>query len=868
MQLKDYQQRALDALDLYLRTASEEGDADLAYYKVTEQSLGRRISYRDIGETQGIPELKGLPYVCIRIPTGGGKTLLATHIPPIAFRSLVQVERGIVLWLVPTRAILDQTLTALRNRDHPYRQALVAALGQVAVMDIGEALYLSRSTVDAATVVIVATLQSFRVEDTTGRKVYDENGALMDVFSGREDVALAGLDRYENGRVIPSLANLLRMYRPVVIVDEAHNARTSLSFSTLARLRPSAIIELTATPDHKEAPSNVLFTVSAAELKAEEMIKLPLELTVQPDWQRAIDEALSQRQALERVAREQEASTGEYIRPILLIQCQSSFKDKASIDINVVDAYLKEELKVDPAWIARATGSEWELEGVDLSAKDTPVCIILTVQALREGWDCPFAYVLGSVSNVATATAVEQLVGRVLRMPGARKKEDDALNRAYVVASSSSFAQTLTTLQDALVANGFERIEAESLVRLNLPDEKQLEMGPLFESQEGPQIEVSLSSVPTMTSDLPEGVEYVAGEQVMRIPPSLTAREQQHLYQVLSEKDRIAVAQALQIAAKTPSERGVTISVPKLLVQQGDLFEPFEQTHLQEVPWSLAQKDATLPTYEPASGGQRGRIDISETGSVTGGLSSEFLPVLQAEMSFFAQDLGWKDSDLVRWLDRSINRPDIRQEERERFLTLLVMHLTRDRGMALTDLIRDRFNLSRAVNRRISEHRQSAHKEAFQLFIDGFEGGELTVDPERTFTFGPDPSYSQIYSGKLRFRKHYYPIVGHLNGEEEQFALFLDGLPEIETWVRNPERQASRAFWLQTSTDRFYPDFVCKLTDGRILVVEYKGADRYDHPDEVEKRMLGELWAAKSDGRCLFVMARSGDREVVRRVIG
>ena len=43
--------------------------------------------------------------------------------------------------------------------------------------------------------------------------------------------------------------------------------------------------------------------------------------------------------------------------------------------------------------------------------RDCPIRYIVTVEKLREGWDCPFAYVLGSVGNVATETAVEQLLG-------------------------------------------------------------------------------------------------------------------------------------------------------------------------------------------------------------------------------------------------------------------------------------------------------------------------------------------------------------------------------------------------------------------------------------------------------------------------
>jgi hypothetical protein len=94
-------------------------------------------------------------------------------------------------------------------------------------------------------------------------------------------------------------------------------------------------------------------------------------------------------------------------------------------------------------------------------------------------------------------------------------------------------------------------------------------------------------------------------------------------------------------------------------------------------------------------------------------------------------------------------------------------------------------------------------------------------------------------------------------GEEFLCAQTLDQMDAVEFWVRNLERQEKVSFWLQTATDKFYADFVCKLKDGRYLVVEYKGADRWSNDDSKENRRLGELWALKSGGRCLLCrMAR------------
>lgn len=84
-------------------------------------------------------------------------------------------------------------------------------------------------------------------------------------------------------------------------------------------------------------------------------------------------------------------------------------------------------------------------------------------------------------------------------------------------------------------------------------------------------------------------------------------------------------------------------------------------------------------------------------------------------------------------------------------------------------------------------------------------------------------------------------------------CLLVDRQPQVEFWVRNLVKRDGTSFFLQTSHDKFYPDFVCKLTDGRVVVIEYKGADRWVGAEE--KRMVGSLWAELSGGSCGFVMA-------------
>ncbi len=327
-------------------------------------------------------------------------------------------------------------------------------------MTIGEALHLSRATVEGQTVVIVATMQSFRVEDTTGRKVYDRGGFsehFLNVPANRLDDLFPDAD----GKPKPSLVNMLRLRRPIVIVDEAHNARTDLSFATLGNVVPSCIVEFTATPARSKNPSNVLHRVSAAELKAANVVKLPLRVITRHPSQRdqLLAEAITLRADLEKLTAAEAQQTGEYLRPIALIQAER------------VDACeplrnrLVSEFGIAKAEVKISVGRLDELKDVkDITSPKCPVRFILTVEKLREGWDCPFAYVLCSLKETRSATAIEQIVGRILRLPHAQAKQHPDLNCAYAFSASVSLTEVLAELREALESNGFTAAEAERII--------------------------------------------------------------------------------------------------------------------------------------------------------------------------------------------------------------------------------------------------------------------------------------------------------------------------------------------------------------------------------------------------------------------
>ena len=442
----------------YFSACQQYDDADLAFYNLTKQKYEDGIPYREV------KELPGLPYVCLRIPTGGGKTLMACYAIGIAANELLHNDNPVVLWLVPSNAIKEQTINALKDKNHPYRMALEETMPSVSVLSIQEALYVTRPTLATGTTIIVSTMQAFRVDETEGRKVYERSGALMDHFNGVDPALLDSLEKYEDGKPVQSLANLLRLHRPIVIVDEAHNARTFLSFETLARFNPSCIIEFTATPDTEKSPSNVLHSVSATELKTDQMIKLPIRLETRPNWKELVGDAITLRKHLEEVALAERRATGEYIRPIMLLQAQPKSQTHDTLTVEVVEQCLLEDFNIPAEQIRRATGTDKGLEGLDLFDSSCDVRFIITVQALREGWDCSFAYVLCSVAEMRSSTAVEQILGRIMRFPKAQRKQNEELNMSYAFVASRNFIDAANALEDALIQNGFNRQEAKDFI--------------------------------------------------------------------------------------------------------------------------------------------------------------------------------------------------------------------------------------------------------------------------------------------------------------------------------------------------------------------------------------------------------------------
>ena len=882
---KIYQQQVLDSVDAYFKACHELPSPSIAFTATTERLWGRGLSYNPLS---GFPA--DMPYFCLRVPTGGGKTWLAAKSVARVNTHLLRCEHSVVLWLVPSKPIREQTIKALKDRGHPYHAALREA-GPITVLDLEEAKSVTRAMLDTSTTVIVATRQAFQVEDEECRKVYQSSGALMHHFdnlspSQRDELLTDGEG---SERTTPySLANVLRLRRPFVVVDEAHNSRTELAFDMLARFRPSGVMELTATPDLERTPSNVLHSVSAAELKAEEMIKLPVVLQTEPNWQQCLADAIGRRDALHKLADEERRAGAAYLRPLVLIQSEPRRAGIETLDFEKVKNELITNHGIPASEIVVATGEEKGLEQIDAQYKlgiadpTCPVKFVITQKALAEGWDCPFAYILVSMASLSSATAVEQLLGRVLRQPGASHRQAKALNQSYAFVVSRNFAETAAALRDRLVAGaGFERREVTEFVTAAKVEQARLDL----EGHAGRivvrPVAITLSEKPDLKSvpkPVRDKVSWDGKLNTLTISTPLTEDEAEVLKaSVTSETAAAAIVEAAEVSRttaieffQTPAELGERFRVPALALRMQGELALFDDPEVLEYPWDLSPYDAAPTADELTTLGasmkvsEGGEIDIDEGGHVV----SRFLPELQRDLGLVYQPENWDEVRIATWLCRNLPEPSLTHASKQAFVAAWLTNLLLRAGFTLARANLQKFLIRNLVEARIRELRKQAVCKAFQQALFGDDAAErVAVTDQYAFEFhaqayAPSRDYDGRF-GHFDFRKHFYGRMGDFDSKEEfECACQLDMWAQqgrIQFWVRNLVRREGSSFFLQKADGRFYPDFLCQLPDsadkpGSILAVEYKGADRWNGAED--DRLIGGLWANLSEGRCRFVMVK------------
>lgn len=473
MELKAFQERVLAEVSEFMETvAKEQRDGNRKHASQDAWDAVRGTIYRP----RRTGHLRDLPDFCIKVPTGGGKTLLATQIVGIAYRTLLSDRNGtgLVLWVVPSDQIYKDTLKALRDRGHFYRQSLEFAVSRK--VEVWEKQDIARITpaqmAECLNVLLVKLPGTNRMDRESLKFFRDSGGNIVQHFPPEDDpdANRALKDRIPNLDMLAddasigeclvktSLGNLVRLYEPVVILDEGHKATSELARQTIEGFNPAVVVELSATPT---AETNVLSKVSGMELLNEEMIKLPINVanSRQATWKNCLTQAKEKRDALAASAEHHYYAGGQLIRPIVLVQVERTGRDQREaglIHSEDVREYLVQRLGIPENKVKVKTSETDDLEGVDLMDEECPVEWIVTKSALQEGWDCPFAYILVSLSNTQAITAMTQLVGRILRQPFIKRTPFQELNECYVYCLREKPAEVLDGIRKALIKEGYE----------------------------------------------------------------------------------------------------------------------------------------------------------------------------------------------------------------------------------------------------------------------------------------------------------------------------------------------------------------------------------------------------------------------------
>jgi type III restriction enzyme len=534
------------------------------------------------------------------------------------------------------------------------------------------------------------------------------------------------------------------------------------------------------------------------------------------------------------------------------------------VPVEVLKSHLTDTIGIEPRRIAVATGTQRELEQVNLFDPACPIDFVITVEALKEGWDCSFAYVFATVQNIRSARDMEQLLGRVLRQPYATPLSSLHLNRAYAHVAAPATLDVANRLSDRLIAMGFEEYEAAAAVEPAGPDLFGFTSEGLEERSEA-AIETSFpmaeAAAKALAAAAPGAVtiSHEAGTCVVKLTGVLSNESIAAALAAAPVGDRDVLERDLQhhqaraLKAASPMKRGAKVpAVPQLAIPvQGELVL-FDSSVLAEIAdFSLTGQPADLPGFTARPDASAYLIDVERARLR---VETKYLSE-QLDINLSREDV--RREDVIRALDRKLQRADLLQADIIAWIGRALDELAA-RGIELTYVARHLNEVADAMEARINALADQAKRGAFQATLFG-GGPKPRIAPGFEFKFPADNYPARFYyAGRYVFHKHFYGPPGELDSdtrqEETACAIAIDQMPEVEFWVRNLERRGAASFALPTSTHAFYPDFVAFLTDGRVLVVEYKGAVYFTNEDSREKRDIGGAWAAASEGRCRFVM--------------
>ncbi|ARN78240.1 restriction endonuclease [Nonlabens spongiae] len=870
MELKPYQHKVIKDLESFLQILQEKQNPAQAYKQYWESRVGPYTPQIDGSFTGMTPYKDNIPnatHIAIKVPTAGGKTFIACNALHSINKHFNQGNPKAVVWLVPWSNLLQQTFNNLSEASHPYREKLNTLFnGRVEVYEkegLLQGANFTPSSVTEQLNIFVFNFSSLRINSRKkdDRKIYKECGYLESFRESVIDKDLVLPDTDET-----ALINVIRSLNPVVIVDESHNAESDLSVEMLNNLNPSLVLDLTATP---KSNSNIISFVNAMELKKENMVKLPVVVYNHNKKEEVISSALHLRRQLELHAEKEEEVTGKYIRPIILFQAQSNIKGKNNTTFqNIKDKLVK--LKIPEEQIRIKVSGIDELKDEDLMSRDCPVRYIITVNALKEGWDCPNAYILASLADKSSPVEVEQILGRVLRQPYVTKHQNPLLNLSFVLTASAKFNETLDNIVEGLQESGFSRDDyyAEEAPQEELTDQEVLQQDLFGKGKKDdkpvsddvfevntidfdPEDEVSLENLEVHQ---PEIVNHITGK----------AAQESEAFDKAVQKTTIDDDTALitQVMGKKPTlykvmekyrETWSRLRLPQFYIKQEHdadaqsvLFEEAAsyETLLNKVEllagFNLATKNADIQ-FDELSADIR-TIDFNEEKKaveIGTKLSHRGKRFLLDNILAKPKDKQLKDvTDII--VSKLGDMYPIPEQDLKSYVSRVFGSLDKSQ---IQDVITNDFNYVRNIKNHINDLTSDYTKKQFKqklasktIFTDTkFELPE-SICPIRTST---------------NMAKSLYEKEGHMNNFERDMITDIAALDNVLFWHRNLDR--GKGFFLNGFSSNHYPDFIVYTKSDHVILIETKGDDR-DNPDSRDKNRLGKAWDKEAGDRFSYFM--------------
>jgi type III restriction enzyme, res subunit family len=851
MQLKEYQHQTLRDLELYIETLNNSKSLSVAYSQYWAE---RGVSVNSFSNSYLHPyinSVNGAPRVTLKVPTAGGKTFIACNaIKRIMDKLQTGAQNQVVAWFVPSDTILKQTLEKLQDVSHPYRQTIDTLFSHRVVIVDKEAALMGQSISPVQMhdnlTIFVLSAQSF-IETIRGKK--DKGAELLKPRAFRENGNFLEHTHYYthpeqliSGADPTALIQVIAQQNPVVIVDESHNFKADLRVELLNNLSPRFILELTATPRDN---SNIISFVDAMQLKRENMVKLPVIVENRNTPKDVLVNAIRMRNSLEQHAIEMEKHGGRYIRPIVLFQAQPKTDDD-NITFDKIKANLI-SFGIPENQIKIKTANKDELKGLDLMSRGCEVRYIITVNALKEGWDCPFAYILATLANKTSRVDVEQILGRILRQPYTTQHQDLLLNISYVFTSSNDFRDTVEKIILSLQKAGFSKKDFREATPVESPETSKptIKIPGLFDSPK----QMAEEDEKDNGIDLTEEESSAIKEQIKNTAQDEDIQNLQKQAEQMSEEYNKQIEEQINggeldpLAAITPKKMYYPINEHYKKVAAGmnlpifytktvasifsdDEWIPLEKSMLTK-GFDLPTKDATVDFTIVRPLGVT--IDVAESGD-------DYVPVRrnnQQAIDFIRQQYMDKSATvqkdiLSRQIASTIKLDNVVEPDIKKYVDRVIANLDAD---AISSLVDNLYLTRDTIQEKIEGLLKDYQKQVFQQWLNT---GRIQLNGHYTFLEVIAMTKEEI----VGIDKGLYVAEETVNDFEYDVISAIADNPNVFFWHRNREK---KEFCINGFINH-YPDFVVRMKSGKTILVETKG-DHLVNDDSKNKIWLGNKWA-------------------------